>query len=55
MYQRGTELFSRMLDVWAYHRGVAPDFSQPSKQTYYAFIESLNGKFRAERLPPPTG
>lgn len=52
MYQRGTELFSRMLDVWVYHRGVAPDFSQPSKKTYNAFIESLNGKFRAERLNP---
>ncbi len=41
-----------MLDVWVYHRGVAPDFSQPSKKTYNAFIESLNGKFRAERLNP---
>ena len=31
-------------------RGVTLDFSRPGKPTDNAFIESFNGKFRAERL-----
>jgi putative transposase len=31
-------------------RGVTLDFSRPGKPTDNAFIESLNGKFRAECL-----
>jgi putative transposase len=47
---QGTEFVSRDLDLWAYHRGVVLDFSRPGKPTDNAFIESLNGKFRAECL-----
>ena len=47
---QGTEFVSRGLDLWAYQRGVTLDFSRPGKPTDNAFIESLNGKFRAERL-----
>jgi putative transposase len=36
------------LDLWAYKRGVILDFSRPGKPTDNAFIESSNGKFRAE-------
>ena len=41
---------SRDLDLWAYQRGVMLDFSRPGKPTDNAFIESFNGKFRAECL-----
>uniref|UniRef100_UPI0035AF51B4 integrase core domain-containing protein n=1 Tax=Rhodoblastus sp. TaxID=1962975 RepID=UPI0035AF51B4 len=41
---------SRDLDLWAYQRGVVLDFSRPGKPTDNAFIESFNGKFRAECL-----
>ena len=41
---------SRDLDLWAYQRGVTLDFSRPGKPTDNAFIESFNGKFRAECL-----
>jgi putative transposase len=47
---QGTEFVSRDLDLWAYQRGVTLDFSRPGKPTDNAFIESFNGKFRAERL-----
>jgi putative transposase len=47
---QGSEFISRDLDLWAYHRGVVLDFSRPSKPTDNAFIESFNGKFRAECL-----
>jgi putative transposase len=47
---QGTEFVSRDLDLWAYHRGVTLDFSRPGKPTDNAFIESFNGKFRAECL-----
>jgi putative transposase len=39
---QGTEFVSRDLDLWAYQRDVTP--------TDNAFIESFNGKFRAECL-----
>ena len=47
---QGTEFVSRDLDLWACQRGVTLDFSRPGKPTDNAFIESLNGKFRAECL-----
>ncbi|MBP1807807.1 putative transposase [Rubellimicrobium aerolatum] len=46
----GSEFISRDLDLWAYQRDVTLDFSRPGKPTDNAFIESLNGKFRAECL-----
>jgi len=47
---QGSEFISRDLDLWAYLRGVTLDFSRPGKPTDNAFIESFNGKFRAECL-----
>jgi len=47
---QGSEFVSRELDLWAYLHGVELDFSRPGKPTDNAFIESLNGKFRAECL-----
>ena len=47
---QGTEFVSRDLDLWAYQRGVTLDFSRPGKPTDNAFMESFNGKFRAECL-----
>jgi putative transposase len=47
---QGPEFVSKDLDLWAYARGVELDFSRPGKPTDNAYIESLNGKFRAECL-----
>jgi putative transposase len=47
---QGSEFVSRDLDLWVYQRGVILDFSRPGKPTDNAFIESFNGKFRAEYL-----
>ena len=38
------------LDLWAYAHNVVWDFSRPGKPTDNAFIESFNGRFRAECL-----
>jgi putative transposase len=46
----GSEFISRDLDLWAYQKNVILDFSRPGKPTDNAFIESFNGKFRAECL-----
>ena len=46
----GSEFISRNLDLWAYQKGIVLDFSRPGKPTDNAFIESFNGKFRAECL-----
>ena len=46
----GSEFVSRDLDLWAYQRDVVLDFSRPGKPTDNAYIESFNGKFRAECL-----
>jgi putative transposase len=46
----GPEFISRELDLWAFMHNVTLDFSRPGKPTDNAFIESLNGKFRAECL-----
>jgi putative transposase len=50
---QGSKFVSRDLDLRAYQRGVTLDFSPPGKPTDNAFIESLNGKFRAECLNAP--
>ena len=47
---QGSEFISRDLDLWAYASGVTLDFSRPGKPTDNAFIEALNGRFRAECL-----
>lgn len=46
----GSEFISRDLDLWAYANDVTLDFSRPGKPTDNAYIESFNGKFRAECL-----
>jgi putative transposase len=47
---QGSEFISRDLDLWAYQDDVTLDFSRPGKPTDNAFIESFNGRFRAECL-----
>ena len=47
---QGSEFISRDLDLWAYQKGVILDFSRPGKPTDNSFIESFNGKLRAECL-----
>jgi putative transposase len=47
---QGSEFVSHDLDLWAYARGVTLDFSRPGKPADNAFIEALNGRFRAECL-----
>ena len=47
---QGSEFISRDLDLWAYQHDITLDFSRPGKPTDNAFIESFNGKFRAECL-----
>jgi putative transposase len=47
---QGSEFISRDLDLWAYQRAVILDFSRPGKPTDNSFIESFNGKLRAECL-----
>ena len=46
----GPEFISGHTDQWAYVNGVILDFSRRGKPTDNAFIESVNGKFRAECL-----
>jgi putative transposase len=46
----GPEFISKALDRWAYENGVTLDFSRPGKPTDNAFVESFNGRFRAECL-----
>ena len=46
----GREFISRDLDLWAYQKDVVLDFSRPGTPMDNAFIESFNGKFRAECL-----
>ncbi|TCM12141.1 integrase-like protein [Novosphingobium sp. PhB165] len=36
--------------IWAYTNGVTLDFSRPGKPTDNAYIETFNGRFRAECL-----
>lgn len=46
----GPRLISKDPDLWAYQHGVVLDFSRPGKPTNNAFVESYNGRFRAECL-----
>jgi putative transposase len=46
----GSEFISRVMDRWAYERGVELDFSRPGKPTDNAKIESFNGRLRQEHL-----
>jgi putative transposase len=41
---------SRLVDQWAFERGVELHFTMPGKPTENAFVESFNGKFRDECL-----
>lgn len=47
---QSSEFISRDLDLWAYQKGVTLDFSRPGRPTDNAYIESFNGKLRAERM-----
>jgi putative transposase len=38
------------MDLWAYQNGVKMDFPRPGKPTDNAYVESFNGRFRAECL-----
>jgi len=46
----GPEFASKVLDQWAWDRGVKLHFIDPGKPVQNAFIESFNGKFREECL-----
>lgn len=46
----GSEFISKVMDKWAYERGVELDFSRPGKPTDNAQVESFNGRFRQECL-----
>lgn len=46
----GPEFISKVLDLWSHQNGVTLDFSRPGKPTDNAFIESFNGRLRAECL-----
>ena len=43
----GSEFISKVMDKWAYERGVELDFSRPGKPTDNARVESFNGRLRA--------
>ncbi len=44
----GSEFISKVMDKWAYERGVEIDFSRPGKPTDNAMVESFNGRLRQE-------
>jgi len=46
----GTEFASKVMDEWAYRKGIKLEFSRPGKPMDNAYIESFNGKLRAECL-----
>jgi putative transposase len=46
----GPEFAGRVLDAWAYQRGIHLDFIRPGKPIENCFVESFNGKFRDECL-----
>jgi putative transposase len=46
----GPEFISRVLDAWAFRRGVKLQFIRPGKPIENAFNESFNGRFRDECL-----
>jgi putative transposase len=47
---KGSEFTSKAMFFWAKHQGVKLHFIQPGKPTQNAFVESFNGKFRANCL-----
>jgi len=49
-YDHGTEFMTRVLEDWAYTRGVPLDFTRPGKPTDNSYIESFNGRLRDECL-----
>jgi len=46
----GPEFAGRVLDEWAYRKGVKLSFIRPGKPIENAYIESFNGRFRDECL-----
>lgn len=46
----GPEFSGKVLDFWAYQKGVKLQFIRPGKPVENAYIESFNGKFRDECL-----
>lgn len=46
----GREFAGRVLDAWAYRRGVTLSFIQPGRPTQNAFVESFNSRPRDECL-----
>jgi len=46
----GSEFISRDLDLWAYQKGRRARLLAAGKPTDNSYIESFNGKFRAECL-----
>ena len=46
----GSEFAGKVLDRWAYEKGVTIDFSRPGKPTDNATVESFNGSLRKECL-----
>lgn len=46
----GPEFAGRVLDEWAYHKGVKLSFIRPGKPMENTYIESFNGRFRDECL-----
>jgi len=44
----GPEFISKDIDLWAWMFGVTLDFSWSGQPTDNAFVESFNGKVRAE-------
>jgi putative transposase len=44
----GPEFAGKALDAWAYKRGVKLHFIRPGKPVENAYVESFNGKLRAE-------
>ena len=45
-----SEFISKVMDKWAYERGVELDFSRPGKPTDNAMVESFNGRLRQKCL-----
>jgi putative transposase len=46
----GSEFISKVMDKWAFERGIEIDFSRPGKPTDNARVESFNGRLRQECL-----
>lgn len=46
----GPEFTSRVLDIWAYERGIELHFIRPGRPQENAFVESFNGSVREECL-----